>query len=89
VEFARRYALPQVVSLDFHTRRQFFPLGLSLQLDGPVTRESVLLGLRAGRFEPVFSARSALAFTAGVAERALQALEQARRHAAARIRRRS
>jgi hypothetical protein len=35
--------------LDFHTSRQFFPLGMMLGLDGPVDEASVLAALRAGR----------------------------------------
>jgi hypothetical protein len=35
-----------IVSLDFHRRRQFFPLAMRLDLDGPVTEAAVLAALR-------------------------------------------
>src|SRR5688500_514417 len=37
------------VGLDFHTDRQFFPLGMRLGLDGAIDEDSVLAALRAGR----------------------------------------
>jgi hypothetical protein len=37
------------VGLDFHTRRQMFPLSMALEIDGAITEESVLNCLRARR----------------------------------------
>lgn len=39
------------VGLDFHTRRQFFPLTMALTLDGAIDEASVVDSLRAGRCE--------------------------------------
>jgi len=39
----------QFVGLDFHTDRQFFPLGMALDIPGEVSEDSVLDALRAGR----------------------------------------
>ena len=86
VAFARAHGLRQFVSLDFHTRRQFFPLGLALEIDGAVTCAAVHDALHVGRYEPLAFSTSALRFTGGMAERALAAIESARRHAAALLR---
>jgi hypothetical protein len=37
------------VGLDFHSQRQFFPLGMNLGVDGPIDEERVMAALRAGR----------------------------------------
>jgi hypothetical protein len=40
------------VGLDFHTRRQFFPLTMRLDLETPLSASAVLDCLRKGRFSP-------------------------------------
>jgi hypothetical protein len=82
VAVARRSGLAPFVSLDFHQRRQFFPLGLAMEIDGAVTREAVHEALHKGRFEPLAFSTSALRFTEGIPGRALSAMETARRSAA-------
>jgi hypothetical protein len=86
VQLARRHGLDPFVALDFHTRRQFFPLALGVDIEGAVTRDSVQQALHAGRFEPLFMSRSALRFTDGRLARGLAALELGRRQAAGLLR---
>jgi hypothetical protein len=45
----RRAGCVPFVGLDFHTQRQFFPLGMELGLDGSITEDRVMAALRAGR----------------------------------------
>ena len=49
----RRERLGGFVSLDFHTRRQFFPLAIALRVerDARPDRDAVYSALRAGAFE--------------------------------------
>ena len=47
--FERSEALIQFVGLDFHTRRQFFPLSMMLKLDGEITEQTVVQSLRSNR----------------------------------------
>lgn len=47
-----RTGVTPFVGLDFHTDKQFFPLCMALEIDGPVSEESVLGCLRAGRCSP-------------------------------------
>jgi predicted metal-dependent phosphoesterase TrpH len=87
VELARREGLREFVALDFHTGRQFFPLAMSLRLDGDeVDRAAVHRALRAGTFEALAFSRSALRYLHGARLRALEFAESARR-AARRLRR--
>lgn len=66
-------------SLDFHTSRQFFPLGMSVELDGQPTAGSLAEAIRKGLFEPQFLGISVLRFTGGIEGTTLRALESARR----------
>jgi hypothetical protein len=63
LDLSRREGAPAFVSLDFHTRRQLFPLSLALQLARPAddngvarssfaTADHVYEALHAGRFSP-------------------------------------
>lgn len=45
----RRAGRIPFAGLDFHTHRQFFPLGMRLGLDGPLDEDRVVGALRAGR----------------------------------------
>lgn len=84
--YQRELGLPGFVSLDFHTARQFFPLAMRLDLEGPTTREGVEDALRAGRFEALAFSRSALGLVSGATGRALAYAESARRVAARALR---
>lgn len=45
----RRIGRTPFVGLDFHTERQFFPLGMTIGIDGAVDEARVVAALRAGR----------------------------------------
>jgi hypothetical protein len=77
--FADRDGFGPFVSLDFHTRRQFFPLAMSVRLEGAPSPVSLVEAIRAGRCRPEFLGLSALRFTRGLEGAALRALEGARR----------
>jgi hypothetical protein len=78
-------ALP-VVSLDFHTSRQFFPLAMELDLSGAVTEESVLESLRNRHSRSMAAGLPATAFGRGVPGVMTQFAERARRPVARRAR---
>jgi hypothetical protein len=82
VTLARRAGIAPIVSLDFHNRRQFFPLSMSLEIEGALTREAVWAALGVGAFTPMAMSMSALKFTSGLPGRAIAALELGRRHTA-------
>jgi hypothetical protein len=86
VQLARQHGLRPFVSLDFHGRRQFFPLSMAVTVDGPVSRETIWRALHSGAFEPLVLSVTALRFTEGISGRALRALELARRRAARTLR---
>jgi hypothetical protein len=50
-----RTGVASFTGLDFHSRKQMFPIAMSLDLKGALTEESVLECLRAGRCQPYFS----------------------------------
>jgi hypothetical protein len=87
VELSRRPQARAFVSLDFHTRRQFFPLSLALRLDGPgpgpaISPGDVYRALQTGRFSPRAFGLPAEPLTAGWPAAALRTLESGRRMAA-------
>ncbi len=86
-QFADRGGLGHFVSLDFHTRRQFFPLAMSISLDKAPSPVSLIEAIRAGRCRPEFLGISALRFTRGLEGATLRALEAARRGVRAPVRR--
>lgn len=53
------------VSLDFHKARQFFPLAMVLDVDGPVTVESVIEAMEGRRCRPQALRLPALRLTSG------------------------
>jgi hypothetical protein len=67
------------VALDFHTRRQFFPLAMKVEVDEEPSAGSIAEAIRKGRFKPQFLGVSALRFTGGLEAATLRALESARR----------
>jgi predicted metal-dependent phosphoesterase TrpH len=77
--FAEQHGLPPFVSLDFHSRRQFFPLAMELELDGQTTTKAVYEALGAGRFRPSALRVSALRFTGGLPGTTMRGLERTRR----------
>jgi predicted metal-dependent phosphoesterase TrpH len=77
--FAKQHGLSPFVSLDFHSRRQFFPLAMELEVDGSVSPASVYEALRAGRFRPAALRVSALRFTNGLPGTTMRGLERTRR----------
>lgn len=77
--FAAREGLKPFASLDFHSRRQFFPLAMSVVLDEYPTSASLIEAIRGGHCEADFLGRSAMRFTRGFEGAALRYLEAARR----------
>jgi hypothetical protein len=75
---ATRDGLSPLVSLDFHNRRQFYPLALTL-IDGGGSRAAIVRALRAGAHRPEFAGVSALRFTSGPGGAAVRSLERARK----------
>jgi len=79
VRFAREQGLRPFVSLDFHSRRQFFPLAMELEIDGSPSAEAVYRALGEGRFRPAALRVSALRFTHGLPATTVRGLERSRR----------
>ena len=52
VDLETTFGIMPFVGLDFHERRHFFPLAMSLELEAPVTEKSVLACLKSGRCQP-------------------------------------
>lgn len=94
VELSRGHDLPAFVALDFHTRRQLFPLSLTLGLDRhlrhnerPESQPEILpsdvySALRAGRFYPRALGMPLEPLMTGLPAATLGALDSARRLAA-------
>jgi hypothetical protein len=79
---AEREGLRPFASVDFHTRRQLFPLSVELTLDGPrVDRTTVERALAAGRFVPMLRDRPVSKVLRGPDGLALRAVETVRRRA--------
>jgi len=70
------------VGLDFHEPRQFFPLAMLLDINPPLTEESVLDALRAKRCSPQAFGLPVRRFSHGLGARTLQTAEALRRPAA-------
>lgn len=79
--------IPAFVSLDFHTRRQFFPLGLALEVEEPLTPSAVYAALGRGAFRPLMAGIPAVSLTRGLPYAALRGAETLRRRAASVARR--
>jgi hypothetical protein len=78
-KFADREGFAPFVSLDFHSRRQFFPLAMSISLAERPSPASLIEAIRGGRCRAEFLGLSALRFTRGYEGATLHALEVARR----------
>ena len=77
--FAQAEALAPFVALDFHSRRQFFPLSMSLELEHGVSTASVVDALRHRRHRPELLRVPAVVLTHGVPGATVRALERTRR----------
>jgi hypothetical protein len=82
VELARREGIRASVALDFHTRRQLFPLTISLDLGTAPSVAAVYAALAAGRLAPRAFGLPLEPFVRGPGGAALRGLEKARRTAA-------
>jgi hypothetical protein len=78
-QFAVQQSIDPFVSLDFHTKRQFFPLAMSVTLSKEPSVISIVNAIRDGDFRPEFFGMSALRFTRGIEGTALRSLEKFRR----------
>jgi hypothetical protein len=78
-QFAVQQSIDPFVSLDFHTKRQFFPLAISVTLSKEPSVASIVDAIRDGDFRPEFLGMSALRFTRGIEGTALRSLETFRR----------
>ena len=79
---AARTGLRPAVALDFHTRRQLFPLSLRLDLDGDLSGPGVWAALAGGRFTARALGLPVRTLDHGPAAAGLRGLERARRAAA-------
>lgn len=84
---AAEQGLRPFVALDFHTRRQFFPLAMLLEVDEPVTTATVVEALHAGRFRTEAFGGDALRLTGGAAGKTLLAAERMRKRVRGPVRR--
>jgi hypothetical protein len=93
IDLSRRHDIPAFVTLDFHTRRQLFPLSLTLALNGDasqvtegVTLDRVYGALNAGQFSCRGLGMPLRWLTDGASADLLRVLERARRTAARLVR---
>jgi len=84
--FVRQHSLRPFVAHDFHTRRQFFPLSMSMRLMQPLSAAALVEAIRLGQCQPELLGISALRFTCGLEGAIAHALEALRRQTARRIR---
>lgn len=70
------------VSLDFHQRSQFFPLSMQLDINGPLTEDSVVNCIRARRCRAMAFSRPAEKFLNGWQRFGFRTIEEMRRTAA-------
>jgi hypothetical protein len=82
IELAAGRRLDEFASLDFHTWRQFFPLSMTLEINGGLTVAAVWEALQAGRFRASFFGRPLGATTVGGRLTKMETLERGRRFAA-------
>ncbi len=89
VDLSRRHGASAFVSLDFHTRRQLFPLSLALKLDAfayedgtprsAISPDDVYSALQAGSFSPRAFGVPLELLTVGLPAATLHTLESGRR----------
>lgn len=78
VALAERESLAGFVGLDFHTRRQVFPLAMSVPLEGVPSPASLLAASRDHSCRPELLGFPALQFSKGVGGATVRGLEQVR-----------
>jgi predicted metal-dependent phosphoesterase TrpH len=66
-------------TLDFHTTRHFHPLAMVLELDGPVSEQSILDAIAHGRARPTAFRLPAQAFARGALWSVMRGIDRARR----------
>jgi hypothetical protein len=49
----KRYSVHPFVGMDFHDRRQLFPLGMRIMTSEPITEESMLANVKAGTYTAI------------------------------------
>lgn len=86
LRLAQNGRLPSFVGMDFHSRRQLFPLAMDLDVDGGLTEDSLLASLRAHRFQPLAFGRPVDQMIGGWTAVTLHSAERLRRTAAATLR---
>ena len=85
-------AMPDLLpffGLDFHTARQFHPLAMLTDVDGPVSEAAICDAMRARRCRPTAYRLPAPVLSRGAAVQTMRGAERARRSVARRIRARS
>lgn len=82
-----RPELVPMVSLDFHTAKQFHPLAMVVELEAATTPEGIIAALRARRVRPTAYRLPALKLTRGAAWPAVCGMERARKGLAVQYRR--
>lgn len=87
LELAERHGLTPFVGLDFHTRRQFFPLAMAGEAPRSLTPQTVIDALRAGDLRPTVLGQPLARFMHGGGLRAAGAAEVVRRGLARTLRR--
>jgi hypothetical protein len=75
------------VGLDFHTRKQFHPLAMVMDLEGGATAAGIIDAIRGRRAQAMAFRMPALTLTRGAAWPAMREVERARKGAAQRVRR--
>jgi hypothetical protein len=82
LKLAQQTGAVPFVGVDFHDRRQFFPLAMNLAISEPVTEAAVIDCLRSGSVGPMAFGRPALEFSQGGRRFVMAAAERWRRSAA-------
>ena len=72
-------ALAPFVGLDFHTRRQFFPLSLAIDVAGTPTPARIVEALHSGRFRPEVAGVAVTTVARGLGAAPLRLAEGTRR----------
>jgi predicted metal-dependent phosphoesterase TrpH len=78
-DFAESVGLPWLASLDFHSGRQLFPLGISLSLAGPTSSAALVEAMRRHAFVPKLMGLPVDVVSRGVGGASLRRLEGLRR----------
>lgn len=82
-ELQERFGVVAFAGLDFHTQKQFFPLGMSMNIPSDITEEALLASMRARRLEPCLAGAQLDGHLVRYGLPILRAAEKARRGARA------